>query len=167
VARTASFILGGATRSNQQLANLELLGTQKILRESDVVPQMDSSFGYNHSNTMSRRRMPTEEFNKSQLGLRAKSSQTITIASVDNGLGDRRDSFERQLAIRHFATSGPFIRGTKNKRDHQPRPGRVELTAKKSLFRGPMVSVGDQVLAGYSELYNKVASDNSQTIPTI
>src|SRR5207302_1916697 len=49
-ANRRTFNLGGATTfDNQQLANLELLGTQKILRESDVVPQMDFLVGYNHS----------------------------------------------------------------------------------------------------------------------
>jgi hypothetical protein len=42
---------------------------------------------------------------------------------------------------------------------------RVELTAKKSLFSDHWYQVEDQVLAGYSELYNKLTSQNSQTLP--
>src|SRR5258708_23192993 len=42
---------------------------------------------------------------------------------------------------------------------------RVELTPPKLLFQDNWYRLEVQVLAGYSELYNKISSDNSQTRP--
>ncbi len=161
-----TFNLGGpSTFNDQQQSNIEILGTQQILKETDFLPQVDFLVGYNHT----RYSVQTQDANG---GIQQVStgnpgfslSQTITLTSVGNGIGGSTPSNGN---LQYGTFNNEVVRYAWNQnnaatiRDQE----RVELTARKALFQGRWFQLEDQVLAGYSELYNKITSDNSQTLP--
>ncbi len=165
-ANKRTFNLGGPdTFNNQEQSNIEILGTQQLLKESDFLPQVDFLVGYNHS----RYKTQTQDANG---GIQQVSvgnpgfnlSQTIVLTSLDNGLDGVTPSNGN---LRYGTFNNEVVRYAWNQgnawtmRDQE----RVELTARKLLFQDNWYRLEDQVLAGYSELYNKISSDNSQTRP--
>ncbi len=146
--------------------NLEVVGTQKLLRETEVVPQVDLLLGYNYS----RYNVQTQDANG---GIQQVSvgnpgfnlSQTITLVSIDNGLGTGVTPSNGNLQYGTFNNEVVRYSWNQNQARTDRDQERVELTARKSLFRGRWFQLQDQVLAGYSELYNKIASGNWQTLP--
>lgn len=166
-ANRRTFNLGGPTTfNNQQAGNLELLGTQKLLHETEVLPQVDFLAGYNHS----KYNVQTQDANG---GIQQVSvgnpgfnlSQTITIVSAGNGLGPGVTPSNGNLQYGTFNNEVVQYAWNQNNAVTNRDQERVELTAKKSLFRNRWYQLEDQVLAGYSELYNKIASGNFQTLP--
>jgi iron complex outermembrane receptor protein len=157
---------GPSTYNNQQLTNLEILGTQKILKESDFLPEVDFLAGYNTS----RWKVQTQDVNG---GIQQVSvgnpgynlSQTITITSVGNGLGTGVTPSNGNLQYGTFQHEVVQYAWNQNQAETTRNQERVELTAKKSLFARRWFQFEDQVLAGYTELYNNIESANSQTIP--
>ncbi len=157
---------GPTTFNNQQLTNFQILGTQKLLTETDYVPQIDFLAGYSYT----KYKVQTQDVNG---GIQQVSvgnpgfnlSQTITIVSTGNGLGSGITPSNGNLQYGTF--NNEVVRYAWNQANGitDRAQERIELTAKKTLFRGRWFQLEDQVLAGYSELYNKVASDNFQTIP--
>jgi iron complex outermembrane recepter protein len=156
---------GPDTHNNQEQWNVEVLLTQQILRESDFVPQVDFLAGFNRT----QYEVDTQDVNG---GIQQVSvgnpgfnlSQTITLTSLDNGLDGVTPSngnlqygtFDNEV-VRYAWNQGKAI----TKRDQE----RIELTARKTLFNDRWYQLQDQVLFGYSELYNEINSDNWQTIP--
>jgi outer membrane receptor protein involved in Fe transport len=166
-ANRRTFNLGGpSTFNNQQLVNLELLGTQKILRETETAPQIDFLVGYNYSKFKIQTQDANGGIQQVSVGTPGYSlSQTITIASVGNGVGAGVTPSNLNLQFGTFSNEVVRYAWNQGNGATQRDQERVELTAKKSLFRGKWYQLEDQVLAGYSELYNAIKTDNSQTIP--
>lgn len=161
-----TFNLGGpSTFNDQQQSNIEILVTQQILKETDFLPQVDFLVGYNHT----KYNVQTQDANG---GIQQVSvgnpgydlSQTIVLTSLDNGLDGVTPSNGN---LQYGTFDHEVVRYAWNQyhastmRDQE----RVELTARKLLFQDRWFRLEDQVLAGYSELYNKISSENFQTIP--
>ena len=161
-----TFNLGGPTTfNNQQEANLEIVGTQRILKESDFLPQLDFLVGYNHD----KYKVQTQDANG---GIQQVSignpgynlSQTITLTSLDNGLDGVTPS-NGNLQYGTFDHEVVRYAWNRNHANTTRDQERVELTGRKSLFQDRWFQLEDQALAGYSELYNNITSANSETIP--
>jgi outer membrane receptor protein involved in Fe transport len=161
-----TFNLGGpSTYNDQQQSNIELIGTQQILRETDFIPQVDFLVGYNHT----KYNVQTQDANG---GIQQVSignpgydlSQTITLTSLDNGL-DGVSPSNGNLQYGTFDHEVVRYAWNQNHAETTRDQERVELTARKSLFSGRWFQLEDQALGGYSELYNKITSANWQTIP--
>jgi len=161
-----TFNLGGPdTFNNQEQSNIELIFTQQLLKESKWLPAADFLFGFNTT----KYDVNTQDVNG---GIQQVSfgnpgfnqSQTITLTSLDNGLDGVTPSNGN---LQYGTFNNEVVRYAWNQynattiRDQL----RVELTARKTLFQDKWFRLDDQVLAGYSELYNKIQSDNSQTLP--
>ncbi len=164
-ANKRTFNLSGPdTYNNQQETNFEILGTQQLLKETEYVPQLDFLIGYNHSNY----RVQTQDANG---GIQQVSvgtpgfdqSQTITLTSIGSGFDGVNAS---NTSLQQGTFNNEVVRYAWNQghartiRDQE----RVELSGQKSLFQNRWFQLQNQVLAGYSELYNEIRGDNSQTI---
>ena len=167
-ANKRTFNLSGPTTfNNQQQANFEGIGTQQVLRESEFLPQVDFLVGYNHTKYTVQTQDANGGIQQVSVGNPGYNlSQTITLVSLDNGIGGVTPSNGN---LKYGTFAGEVVRYAWNQRNALSTRDqeRVELTARKSLFQGRWYQLKDQVLAGYSELYNNVASNNSQTLPGV
>ncbi len=156
---------GPDTFNNQEQSNLEVLLTQQLSKEGDWLPRMDFLAGYNHTNYQ----VNTRDVNGGILQLSPGNpgfalGQTITLTSVANGIGGVTPSngnlqygtFNNEV-VRYAWNQG----NAETTRDQE----RIELTARKLLFQDTWYRLEDQLLVGYSELYNEIISDSSQTLP--
>jgi outer membrane receptor protein involved in Fe transport len=156
---------GPTTYNNQQQTNIEILGTQQLLKETEFVPQLDLLAGYNHT----RYNVQTQDANG---GIQQVSegtpgfnlSQTITIAAVGNSLGDGVTPSNGNLQYGTFDHEVVRYAWNQNHASTRRDQERVELTARKHLFTGRWFQLEDQVLAGHSEIYNEIQGANWQTV---
>lgn len=158
--------LGGPdTFNNQEQSNIQLLFTQQLLKESDWLPATDFLVGFNTTKYDVNTRDANGGIQQVSVGNPGYNlSQTIVLTSLDNGLDGVTPSNGN---LQYGTFNNEVVRYAWNQynattiRDQV----RVELTARKTLFQDKWFRIEDQVLAGYSELYNKIQSDNSQTLP--
>lgn len=156
---------GPDTYNNQQQHNLEILFTQRLLKESDWVPQVDFLLGYNYSRWDTQTQDANGGIQQVSVGNPGFNlSQTITLAAIDNGLDGVTPS-NGNLQYGTFNNEVVRYAWNQNKARTDRDQERVELTARKLLFEDRWFRLEDQVLAGYSELFNKIQSANWQTLP--
>src|SRR6478736_3981115 len=162
-----TFNLGGPdTYNNQQQDNLELTGTQNLLKETDYIPAVDFFIGYNRSNYNTQTRDANGGIQQVSVGNPGYNlSQTITITSVSNGLGEGVTPSNGNLQSGTFDHEVTRFAWNRTDAETLRSQVRAELTAQKSLFEGKWYQLEDQVLAGYSEIYNEIQSKNWQTAP--
>ncbi|MDB6165612.1 MAG: fhuA 8, partial [Lacunisphaera sp.] len=165
-ANKRTFNLGGPdTYNNQQQSNLEVIFTQQLLKGNGWLPQVDFLVGFNRS----KYKVQTQDANG---GIQQVSvgnpgfglSQTIVLTSLDNGLDGVTPS-NGNLQYGTFNNEVVRYAWNQNRAQTDRDQERVELTARKLLFPDSWYRVDDQVLAGYSEIYNKTKSGNWQTLP--
>jgi len=164
-ANKRTFNLSGPdTYNDQQASNIEILGTQQILRETTFLPQIDFLAGYNHSKWSVQTQDPHGEIKQVSVGTPGFDvSQTITINSIVAGVTPS----DTALATGTFANEVVAYQWTQNKAYTTRNQERVELTAKKTVFQGHWYQLEDQFLGGYTELYNDVTSNDWQTDPKL
>ncbi len=156
---------GPDTYNNQQTHNLELLFTQRLLKESHWAPQVDFLVGYNYSRWDTQTQDANGGIQQVSVGNPGFNlSQTITLAAIDNGLDGVTPS-NGNLQYGTFANEVVRYAWNQNEARTDRDQERAELTARKLLFEDRWYRLEDQVLAGYSELYNKIQSANWQTFP--
>lgn len=156
---------GPDTFNNQQQKNLEILFTQQLLKESEWAPQVDFLAGYNHTKYSVQAQDANGGIQQVSVGNPGFNlSQTITITSVGNGIGGSTPSNGN---LQYGTFSGEVVRyaWNQNQAETSRDQERIELTARKTLFQDKWYHVEDQVLVGYSSLYNQISSANSQTLP--
>jgi outer membrane receptor protein involved in Fe transport len=161
-----TFNLGGPdTFNNQQQSNIEILAMQQLLKESEHLPQVDFLFGYNHSSYKTQTQDANGGIQQVSVGNPGFNlSQTIVLTSLDNGLDGITPS-NGNLQYGTFANEVVRYAWNRNKATTTRAQERAELTARKLMFQNKWYRLEDQVLAGYSELYNRIGSDNWQTAP--
>ncbi|SDS45548.1 TonB-dependent receptor plug domain-containing protein [Opitutus sp. GAS368] len=158
--------LGGPDNfNNQDQNNIELILTQQLLKEGDWVPQVDFLAGFN----INKYNFHTQNANGGIEQVSAGNpgfnlSQTITLTSLDNGLDGTTPSNGN---LKYGTFNNEVVRYAWNQNNAQTTRNqeRIELTARKTMFQDKWYRTEDQVLAGYSELYNKIQSNNWQTLP--
>lgn len=161
-----TFNLGGPdTYNHNQQDNFEVTLSQQLMDETNWLPRVDLLAGYNRSTFNTQTRDANGGIQQVLPGNPGYNlSQTITITSVDNGLGGSTPSngnlqygtFDHEVIV--FAWNRNDAETTRNQE-------RVELTARKALFEGRWFQLEDQVLVGYSEIFNNISSRNWQTAP--
>jgi len=156
---------GPTTFNNQEQSNVEILAMQQLFKESKFVPQVDFLIGYNTTKYTQNTQDANGGIQQVSVGNPGYNlSQTITLTALDNGLDGLTPSngnlqygtFDHEVVRYAWNQHNATFR-----RDQE----RVELTARKTLFEDRWFQWEDQMLAGYSELYNQITSDNSQTLP--
>jgi len=160
-----SFNLSGPdTYNKQQQDNFELTGTQQLLDESEWVPRVDVLAGFNRSTFNTQTRDANGGIQQVSIGNPGYNlSQTITITSVGNGLGAGVTPSNGNLQYGTFDHEVTRFAWNRNNANTTRQQERVELTAQKSLFHNRWFQLEDQVLAGYSEIYNEINGANWQT----
>lgn len=160
--------LGGPdTYNNQQQWNLEIVGTQQLLRETDFVPQADLLIGYNRTGYYVQTRDANGGIQQVSPGTPGFNlSQTIVLTSVDNGIGGATPSNGN---LQYGTFDNEVVRYAWNKRDVETYRDqiRAELNLQKSLFSDRWFQLQDQVLVGYSELFNEIQRDEWETVPDL
>ncbi len=161
-----TFNLGGPdTYDNQQQSNVEVLLTQQLLKETEYLPQVDFLIGYNHTNYKVQTQDANGGIQQVSVGNPGYNlSQTIMLTALDNGLDGVTPS-NGNLQYGTFANEVVRYAWNQNHATTARDQERVELTARKLMFQNKWYRLEDQVLAGYSELYNRIGSDNWQTLP--
>jgi len=159
---------GPDTFNNQDQRNLEVIVTQGLLKESTWLPRVDFLVGYNHADW----RFHTRDVAGGIQQLSADTnpgwnlSQTITLSAIDNGLDGVTPSNGN---LQYGTYDHEVVRYNWNGANQKTiqNQERIELTAKKSLFPNSWFRLEDQVLAGYSELYNETTRDSWQTLDNL
>ena len=161
-----TFNLGGPdTYDDQQQSNVEVLLTQQLLKETEYLPQVDFLIGYNHTNYKVQTQDANGGIQQVSVGNPGYNlSQTIMLTALDNGLDGVTPS-NGNLQYGTFANEVVRYAWNQNHATTARDQERVELTARKLMFQNKWYRLEDQVLAGYSELYNRIGSDNWQTLP--
>jgi outer membrane receptor protein involved in Fe transport len=164
-----TFNLGGPDTYNyNQQDNVEVTASQGILEESDWLPRIDLLAGFNSSNFNTQTRDANGGIQQVSIGNPGYNlSQTITIASVTNGLGEGVVPSNGNLQYGTFDHEVVRYQWNRNDNDTYRQQERVELTASKNLFAGKWYQLEDQVLAGYSEIYNEVDAANWKTVDNL
>jgi outer membrane receptor protein involved in Fe transport len=164
-----SWNLGGPDTYNyNQQDNVEVTLSQGILEESDWLPRVDFLAGFNSSNFNTQTRDANGGIQQVSIGNPGYNlSQTITIASVGNGLGDGVTPSNGNLQYGTFDHEVVRYQWNRNDNDTYRQQERVELTAQKNLFAGKWYQLEDQLLLGYSEIYNEVDAANWKTVDNL
>ena len=155
---------GPDTYNKNQQDNLELTGSQALLEESEWMPRVDLLAAFNRSTFNTQTRDANGGIQQVSIGNPGYNlSQTITISSISNGLGDGVTPSNGNL--RYGTFDHEVVRYSWNRAnvDTIRQQERMELTAQKSLFTGKWFQLQDQVLGGYSEILNRVNSANWHT----
>jgi len=157
--------LGGPDVYNdQQEANIEVKATQQLLKESTYLPQVYALLGYNHSRWSTQTQTNNGQITGPILAGNPgyNLSETIYTIGATNGLGGQ-DVANGNLVFGAFPNSVVKYNWNQNQSSTLRDQERAELTARKTLFDGKWYRVEDQVLAGFSALFNQVTSNNWQT----
>ena len=166
-ANPRTFNLSGPdTFNNQQESNVEFKITQVILKESQWVPSLNVLFGYNHSSWATQTQNLNAEITGPILAGNPGSNVATTIYTdeVANSI-DGQGSNNGNLVFGTLPAAVDQYSWTQNNGITHRDQERVEATAGKTIFDGHWYRFEDQVLAGYSALYNQITQDNYETVP--
>jgi iron complex outermembrane recepter protein len=150
-------ISGPDTFVDDQDKNIELKGTQGILKETSVLPSVDLLVAYNRSAADEQTRSVNGEMevdtdptnNGFALGQTVVTSQS---ANSINGQGTNNGN----LTFGSVANSVDAYQWNQTFSNTTRDQERVELVAKKTLFDNTWYKWDSQVLAGYSDLFQQV-----------
>jgi outer membrane receptor protein involved in Fe transport len=154
---------GPDSTDDQTQQNLELKLTQRLLAQTNTLPDLDALVGYNHSKvSIDQRTIAAGMFGPVTSGPGSDLAQTIT-TSVANDINGQQQT---NLNLVNGTFPDEVVRYTWNvnnqtaTRDQE----RVELTGRKDLWDGRWYQATDQVLAGFSEIKNDIEANNSETV---
>jgi len=157
-------ITGPDTFVDTQEKNIELKGTQELLKETNFLPGVDFLIGYNHSTVNQQQRQINGEIevdtNPANNGFAL--GQTITTSESQNSVGGQ-GSNNGNLTFGTVANSVIAytwnLADTASVRDQE----RAEVVLRKTLFDGKWYQWNSQVLAGYSDLFQQSYNLQGQT----
>lgn len=156
---------GPSTFNNQQDANIEIKGTQQILKETQWLPRIDLLAGYNHSTwnaqTQNLAGQITGPINAGQPGYDL--SETIVTLGAVNGLGGQ-DVANGNLQFGTLPNSVVKYQWLQNDSWTLRNQERVEANLAKEVGANRWFHFSEQVLVGYSEIYNQLNLASWQTI---
>jgi outer membrane receptor protein involved in Fe transport len=166
-ANPRTFNLSGPdTYNDQQESNIELKLTQQILKETEILPEVTALIGYNRSSWATQ----TQDVNGQITGPILPGNpgynlrQTIITLGAENGIDGEIPS-NGNLVFGPLPDSVVKYAWNQNHAKTTREQERVELTARKTLFERKWYAIDEQVLVGYSALYNDRSTTNWQTIP--
>ena len=165
-ANPRSFNLSGRdTYNNQTNSNVELKLTQELLKETEWLPQADFLVGYNRSNWDAKTRnlagQITGPILAGQPGYAL--SQTIVTLGATNGLGGQGVS-NGNLLFGTLPNSVVKYNWARNNNETTRDQERVELNLMKEIGRDHWYHFNEQVLLGYSEIYNQIEQGAWKTV---
>ena len=147
-------VTGPDTFIDTQQKNLEIKGTQQILKEGALMPSLDLLVGWNHSKVSQQQRQVNGEIevdtNPANNGYAL--GETITTSEAENSVGGQGTNNGNLI---FGTTPNSVIAYTWNlqnstaTRDQE----RVEAVLRKTMFDGKWYQWNSQVLAGYSDLF--------------
>ncbi len=152
---------GPDTSNNQQVENLQIKFTQRLLKESRYVPEVNMLIGYNHNKTdLQVRTIDGQITGPIALGQPGRGvSATIVTTKADNSLGGL-GSDNGNLTFGTFPNSVVKYSWTRYNVETVRDQERLEFTIQKDLFAGKWYHINDQILTGVSQILN-VENGNS------
>lgn len=166
-ANPRTFNLSGPdTYDNQQENNIEVKLTQQLLKETEYLPAVNFLIGYNRASwdvqVQNLNGEITGPISSGQPGFNlAQTIYTTQSANSLNGQG----SDNLNLVFGPLPAAVDEYQWSQQHQSTVREQERVELTARKALFEGRWYAIEDQLLAGYSELYNQVTTSTWSTTP--
>jgi len=156
---------GPDTYNNQTQQNTELKLTQRLLQQTDWVPELDALIGYNHSKTNFIDQSEAAGF-FGPLTAGAPGSdveQTFTTSVANDINGEAQTNLN--LVNGTFPNEVIQYQWTLNNQTATRDQERVEITGIKDLWEGKWYQLNDQFLAGFSEIKNDIEANNTETVP--
>ena len=139
---------------DDQDKNLELKGTQRILKETDVLPSLDFLVAWNRSNANEQTRSVNGEMevdtNMANNGFAL--GETVITSQAANSLNGQGTN-NGNLVFGSVANSVDAYTWAQTFSNTERDQERVELVGKKTLFDGKWYKWDSQILGGYSDLY--------------
>jgi len=166
-ANPRTFNLSGPnTYDNQQENNIEIKLTQQLLKETEFLPAVNFLVGFNRASWNVQTQGLNGEINGPiSVGQPGYSlAQTIATTVEGNSINGQGSN---NLAL-VFGTLPGAVDEYQWNQVHQStvrEQERVEFTARKAEFEGKWYAIEDQLLAGYSALYNQVTQSTWETTP--
>jgi iron complex outermembrane recepter protein len=157
-------ISGPDSYVDDQSKNIELKGTQELLKETNVLPSIDFLVAYNHSNVTEQTQSVNGEIevdtdttnNGFALG------ETITTSAAANSIGGQ-GSNNGNLTFGTVPNSVIAYTWAQTNANTDRDQERIELVGKKTLFDGKWYQWDSQVLGGYSDLFQRTYNANGVT----
>lgn len=151
---------GPDTYNNQRLENIEVTVTQRALTEGKWTPSLDLLGSYTYNKYWQN----TRDVNGGIFQILpgnpgAEFGQTIVLAATNNSLGDGVTPSNANLQYGTFDNEVLRFQWNKQKAVYERQQSRVEATSRKLLFPRSWYRVEDQILVGYSELFNQTWRD--------
>ncbi len=147
---------GPDTYVDTQSKNLELKGTQTLIKEGRLWPSVDLLIAYNRSSVDQQTRQANGEIevdtNTANNGYAL--SQTITTSQADNSIGGQGTN-NGNLTFGTVANSVDAYTWNTTTNSTIRDQERAEVVMKKTLFDGKWWEWDSQVLAGYSDLFQQ------------
>ena len=152
--------------NDQQESNIEVKATQRLLKETRFLPEVNFLLGYNHASWAAQTQSVNGEITGPILPGNPgyNLSQTISTYGAVNGINGESVA-NLSLVFGTFPNSVSKYAWNQANQQTIRDQERAEITARKSLFEGKWYSIEDQVLAGFSALRNQVTKNNWQTVP--
>ncbi len=152
-------ITGPDTFIDTQQKNLELKATQSIWKENGFMPSIDFLIGYNRSNVQQQARQVNGIIEEDPLGPAGVPlnngyalSETIITSSAANSVGGQGAS-NGNLVFGPSPNSVIAYTWNENWTNQTRDQERIELVGGKTYFAGKWYEWNNQVLAGYSDLF--------------
>jgi iron complex outermembrane recepter protein len=168
-ANPRTFNLSGPdTYNNQQESNIEVKLTQRILKESTFLPELNVLLGFNRSNWAAQVQnlngQITGPISPGQPGYNL--ATTIYTSEAANSIGGQ-GSDNLNLVFGPLPAAVDKYNWYQQHSDTLRDQERAEITGIKSLFGGHWYALSNQFLAGYSEIYNQIKSSSWETTPNL
>ncbi len=162
--RSYNVASGPDTYVDDQDKNIELKGTQEVLKETNILPSLDFLVAYNRSSaneqTQSTNGQIEVDTNAANNGFAL--GQTITTSASQNSLGGQGTNNGNLTfgTVPNSVVAYTWAFGNQSTIRDQTR---VEMVAKKTLFEGKWYEWQNQILAGYSDLYQQTYNTDGGT----
>jgi outer membrane receptor protein involved in Fe transport len=158
-------LAGPDTYDNQQESNFEAKIEQILVKGHDFVPEISALLGYNHSETAFQQQVPNGQiFGPIAAGQPGYDlSGTVDITTANNLGGEPVGNLNLQTGT--FPNSVVEYTWNQNDQEAMRNQERAELTAHESIFTDHWYHFDDQVLGGFTSLYNQIQSGNWETVP--
>jgi iron complex outermembrane receptor protein len=156
---------GPSTYNDQTQENTELKLTQRLIQQTDLLPELDALIGYNHSRTNFQTLSEAAGFfgPVAPGGGGSDVMQTFTTTTANDINGQAQ-------------TNGNLLNGTfpneviqyqwqQNNQVATRDQERVEVTGAKDLWEGKWYQFDEQFLAGFTEIKNDIEANNTETVP--
>jgi hypothetical protein len=156
---------GPDTYNNQTQENTELKLTQRLVQQTDWVPELDALIGYNHSKTtFNDLNVEAGFFGPLAAGAPGSDVEQTFTTSIANDINGQAQT-NLNLVNGTFPNEVIQYQWQQNNQEATRDQERVEITGIKDLWEGKWYQLNEQFLAGFTEIKNDIEVNNTETVP--